>query len=335
MAKILVIADVFEGKIRKATFSSVTFAHNWADAKGGDFDIAVLGDDVDAVADQLKAYGAAKVWAIKGADLKHYLAAPYAQAVAEVIEKSGADAVCGSATTMLKDLLPRVAVRLGAGMVSNVLSLVQEGGNLYFKRPMWADNAYATVAVKTSKAVFSVRATEFEATQAGPSASPVEILPFTAAPETKKAGFVNFDANVSERPELTEAEVIVTGGRGLTSSVDSLEEKKKLFYSVTEPLADLFNAGIGGTRLVVDENVLANDLQVGQTGKVVAPKLYFAIALSGAIQHIAGMKNSKTIVAINKDEEAPVFSVADYGLVADAFKAVPELVEGIKKIKAG
>jgi len=335
MAKILVIADIFEGKIRKATFSAVTFAGQLAQAKGGDFDMVVLGDDTTAAADQAKAYGAAKVWAVQGADLAHYLAAPYAQAVAEIVEKSGADFICGATTTMLKDLLPRVAVRLNAGMVSNVLDIVQDGGNVYFKRPMWADNAYATVTVKTAKAVFSVRATEFEATEAGAGASPVETVDFVAAPETKKARFVSFDANVSERPELTEAEVIVTGGRGLISGGSNLDDKKKLFHSITDPLADIFGAAIGGTRLVVDEGVLANDLQVGQTGKVVAPKLYFAIALSGAIQHIAGMKNSRVIVAINKDEEAPVFSVADYGLVADAFKAVPALIEGIKKIQAG
>ncbi len=334
MAKILVIADTFEGKIRKATFSAVTFASQLAQAKGGDFDMVVLGKDIDGAVAQAKPFGAARIWAVQGDDLEHYLAAPYAQAVTEIVEKSGADMVCGAATTMLKDLLPRVAVRLDAGMVSNVIDIVADGGNVYYKRPMWADNAYATVAVKTPKAVFSVRATEFEAALPGSAESPVETVQFSAAPETKKARFVAFDANVSERPELTEAEIVVSGGRGLISGGNTIEEKRKLFFSITEPLADLMNAAIGGTRLVVDEGVLANDLQVGQTGKVVAPKVYFAIALSGAIQHIAGMKNSKVIVAINKDEEAPIFSVADYGLVADAFKAVPALVEGIKKVKA-
>jgi len=333
MAKILVIADIFDGKVRKATFSAVAFAKQLAQAKGGDFDTALLGADVSGVVDQVKGYGAAKVWTVQGADLEHYLAAPYAQAGAEVAEKAGADAVCGAATTMLKDLLPRVAVRLDAGMVSNVIGLVQDGDQVYFQRPMWADNAYATVDVKTPKAVFSVRATEFEPAQPAGGDSPVETIAFTAAPETKKARFVAFDENVSERPELTEAEIVVRGGRGLISAGNTIEEKKKLFYQITEPLADFFNAAIGGTRLVVDEGVLPNDLQVGQTGKVVAPKAYFAIAISGAIQHIAGMKNSKVIVAINKDEEAPIFSVADYGLVADAFKAVPELLEGLKKVK--
>ena len=191
MAKVLVIIDIFDGKVRKANYSAVTFAKQLAQAKGGDFEIALLGGNVSDVVSQVQGLGAAKIWTVQGADLEHYLAAPYAQAVAEVAKKAGANAVCGAATTMLKDLLPRVAVRLDAGMVSNVLGLVQNGDQVYFKRPMWADNAYATVDVKTPTAVFSVRATEFEPTAAEGGESPVEDFQFTAAPETKKARFVN------------------------------------------------------------------------------------------------------------------------------------------------
>ena len=332
MAKILVIGEVAGGKLRKATLSAVNFAKQLSQIVGGGFDIAMLGPAA-GFTEQVQGLGAEKIYAVKGDDLEHYLAAPYAKAIADLVEKSGADYIAAAGTTMAKDMLPRVAARLGAGMVSNVVKILNQDGGLYFVRPMWADNAFATVKVNTPKAVFTVRATEFDPVQPEGGTSPVEEIAFTADESLKKARFVNFAANVSERPELTEAEIIVSGGRGLISGADSLEEKKKKFFSIVEPLADLLGAAIGGTRLVVDEGVLPNDLQVGQTGKVVAPKLYFAIAISGAIQHIAGMKNSKVIVAINKDEEAPIFSVADYGLVADAFKAVPALIEEIKKIR--
>ena len=193
-----------------------------------------------------------------------------------------------------------------------------EGDELMFKRPMYAGNIIATVKANTDNVVISVRPSEFDAAGESGGASAVE----NVAAETGESGarFVSFDATESERPELTDADVVVAGGRGLKDG--------ESFYGLLNPLADHFNAAIGASRAVVDSwPEVPNDLQIGQTGKVVAPKLYFAIAISGAIQHLAGMKNSKTIVSINKDEEAPIFQVSDYGLVADAFKAVPELVE--------
>jgi electron transfer flavoprotein alpha subunit len=320
MAHVLVIAEVVGGKLRKATLSSVAFARQVVAKAGGEYSIAVLGAGVGDAAAQAADYGAKAVLVVDNPGLANYVAGPWAKLVADLADQIGATHVAGSSTTFTRDLLPRVAARLGAGMVSETLTV--EGDNKY-KRPMWAGNVVATVEVKTPKAVFVVRATEFE--PAAPSGkSPVQ--PVAIAPvDDGRVRYAGFAPTVSARPDLGEAQVIVSGGRGL---------KDKDGWKILEPLADLFGAAIGATRAVVDAGFVPNDLQVGQTGKVVAPNLYFAIGLSGAIQHIAGMKNSKVIVAINKDAEAPIFSVADYGLVADVFKAVPELIEGIKKARA-
>jgi electron transfer flavoprotein alpha subunit len=321
MGSVLVIAETAGGKLRKATLSAVTFARQLAAKTGGDYSIAVLGSGVGAVAADAANYGAKAVYVVDSPALASYLAGPWAKLVADVAAHAGATAVAAASTTFTRDLLPRVAARLGAGMVSEVLEVVD---GTKFKRPMWAGNVVATVEVKTPKAVFTVRGTEFEPAAPG-GTSPVQPLALALA-DDGKAKFANFAPTVSERPDLGEAKVIVSGGRGLKDAEG---------WKLLNPLADLFGAAIGATRAVVDAGFVANDLQVGQTGKVVAPNLYFAIGLSGAIQHIAGMKNSKVIVAINKDAEAPIFSVADYGLVGDAFKLVPELVDEIKKARAG
>jgi electron transfer flavoprotein alpha subunit len=206
-------------------------------------------------------------------------------------------------------------------MVSEVLSVL---GPNRFKRPMWAGNVVATVEVRTPKAVFTIRGTDFAPAAPGGGPSPIQAIAVTPQ-DDGRARFLGVAPTVSKRPELTEAQCVVAGGRGLKDRAG--------FFGTLDPLADLFNAAIGGTRAAVDGGLLENDLQIGQTGKVVAPNLYFGVGLSGAIQHLAGMKNSKTIVAINKDAEAPIFSVADYGLVGDAFKVVPELVEEIRKVR--
>jgi len=320
MGTTLVIAETFGGKLRKSTFNAVSFAKTLAGKTGGDFAIALLGSGVTGLAGDLAGYGAKAVYVLDNPAYASYLAAPWAKAVAAVADQAGATSVAGTSSTFTRDLLPRVAARMGAGMVSEVLGVVD---GTKFQRPMWAGNVVATVEVKSAKAVFCVRGTEFETAQPTGGASPVQAVTF-AADDNGKQRYVKFDAVVSSRPDLGEAAVVVAGGRGL---------KDKAGFAILDPLADLLKAAIGGTRAVVDAGIASNDLQIGQTGKVIAPTLYIGVALSGAIQHLAGMKASKTIVAINKDPEAPIFSVADYGLVADAFKAVPELVEEIKKIK--
>ncbi len=320
MGTTLVIAETFGGKLRKSTLNAITFARTLAGKTGGDFAIGLVGSSVAGIAGELAGYGAKAVYVVDNPGFANYLGGPWAKAVAALAEQAGATSVAATSSTFSRDLLPRVAARMGAGMVSEVLSVVD---GTKFQRPMWAGNVVATVEVKTPKAVFCVRGTEFDAAQPTGGASPVQAL--AIAPEDNgKQRYVKFDAVVSTRPDLGEAAVVVAGGRGL---------KDKAGFAILDPLADLLKAAIGGTRAVVDAGIAPNDLQIGQTGKVIAPQLYIGVALSGAIQHLAGMKASKTIVAINKDPEAPIFSIADYGLVADAFKAVPELVDEIKKIK--
>jgi len=320
MGTTLVIAETFGGKLRKSTLNAITFARTLAGKTGGDFAIGLVGSGVAGIAGELTGYGAKAVYVVDHPGFANYLGGPWAKAVAALADQAGATSVAATSSTFSRDLLPRVAARMGAGMVSEVLSVVD---GTKFQRPMWAGNVVATVEVKTQKAVFGVRGTEFDAAQPTGGASPVQAL--SIAPEDNgRQRYVKFDAVVSTRPDLGEAAVVVAGGRGL---------KDKAGFAILDPLADLLKAAIGGTRAVVDAGIAPNDLQIGQTGKVIAPQLYIGVALSGAIQHLAGMKASKTIVAINKDPEAPIFSIADYGLVADAFKAVPELVDEIKKIK--
>jgi len=223
---------------------------------------------------------------------------------------------------MGKDLMPRIAARLDAPMASEIIAINDDGT---FVRPMYAGNALATVELEGPVRVVTVRGTAFDAANPVGNSAPVEKVKADLDPAGLKMAFVGFNEIKSDRPQLTEARIIVSGGRGLKSGDN--------FKTVLEPLVDEIGAAMGASRAAVDAGFVPNDLQVGQTGKVVAPELYVAVGISGAIQHLAGMKDSKTIVAINKDEEAPIFSVADFGLVADLFKAVPEMTEELKKLK--
>ena len=319
MAGILVVAEQHKGKLRKATLNALGAALALGQRTGGAVTALVLGKGVEPVAKELAGFGAAKVLFADHAGLENPLAEPYGKVIADAAKAVGADYVVAAATNQGKDILPRTAARLGAGLASDVVAFAGEGANVQFKRPMWAGNAIATVEVATAVKVVTVRPTEFPEASAG-AASAVEA--FAADPGTPKTKFLTFEEVQSERPELTEAAVVVSGGRGTKGDFDPIFA-----------LADSLGGAVGASRAVVDAGWQPNDLQIGQTGKVVAPKLYFAVGISGAIQHLAGMKGSKTIVAINKDPDAPIFQVADYGLVADLFKAVPELVEEIKKVR--
>ena len=320
MPNVLVVAELFEGKVRKGSLSAITFAKQAAAVVGGGFDLLVLGAGAKAAAAGLAAYGAGKVLA---AELGDYLAEVYAPVVAK--NAAGYAVVCATSTAMGKDLMPRVADHLQAGMASDVTKVYDQNG-LTMVRPMFAGNVLAHVKVKTPVAVVTVRQTEFEAAAEAGSQSPVADA--AAAPPEAAAARVSvagFEKVVSARPELTDARVIVSGGRGLKNADN---------FKIIEALADLLHGAVGATRAAVDAGFVANDLQVGQTGKIVAPQLYIAVGLSGALQHLAGMKGSKVIVAINKDPEAPIFTVADYGLVADLFQAVPALTAELKKVVA-
>jgi electron transfer flavoprotein alpha subunit len=303
---VLVLVEHDGGSIKDATLATVTAA-----ALLGEVHALVAGSDAAAQA-AAKIAGVAKVYFANSPALEHQLAEAVAPVAAKLMESH--DAFVAPATTTGKNIAPRVAALLDVMQVSDVLSV--EGPDT-FTRPIYAGNAIATVKSKDAKKVITVRTTAFEkATPEGGSA-PVEQVEPGGDPGT--SSFVGLEASKSERPELTSAGVIVSGGRAFGSS--------EQFHSLLDPLADKLGAAVGASRAAVDAGYAPNDYQVGQTGKIVAPNVYIAIGISGAIQHLAGMKDSKVIVAINKDEEAPIFQVADIGLVGDLFKIVPELTE--------
>ncbi|MCU1278498.1 MAG: Electron transfer flavoprotein alpha subunit [bacterium] len=321
MGNVLVVVETQDGHVRTASLPAITFGKQMADKTGGKLSLLVVGAGVDGAANEAARYGAAEVLVADHPGLQHYLAETYAPIVAKVAKEKGASVVAVTSTSTGKDLAPRVAALLDAGLVSDVIAIVAAN---QFKRPMMAGNVIATVEVSTPIVVATVRQTEFKPAEAAGAASPVSKVDATAAGDTR-AEFVGVQASKSERPELTEAKIVVSGGRGM--------KEGKNFEQVAA-LADLLGGAMGASRAACDAGMVPNDLQVGQTGKVVAPQLYIAIAISGAIQHLAGMKGSKTIVAINKDAEAPIFQVADYGLVTTWEQAIPQLMEEIKKLKA-
>ncbi len=325
MTDILVVAEVHEGTPRKATLAAITFARDLAEKTSGAFDVLAIGAGAARAADTLAGYGARKVLAaeVEGG----YVVERYAPTVAQAAEAGGYGVVTATASVYGKDLLARAAATQGKAYVNDIAAWSEEGGKLLYKRPIFAGNAFAWTEPLTDRAFVTVRQSEFEAAAPAGSQSPVETLasaPPAAAAE--RVEFVELAEVTSERPDLTEADVVVSGGRAFKS--------KENFDKLLEPLADLLGAAIGASRAACDAGYAPNDLQVGQTGKVVAPKLYFAIGISGAIQHLAGMKGSKVIVAINKNPEAPIAQVANYFLTADLFQAVPELIEELKKLKA-
>ena len=305
---VLVLVEHDGKSVRDATFATVTAA-----SKLGDVHALVAGSNVGSVADEAaKIAGVAKVVVADAAHLDHELPEEIAPVVAKLMD--GHDAFVVPATTTGKNIAPRVAALLDVMQVSDILSV--EGPDT-FTRPIYAGNAIATVRSNDSKKVITVRTTAFEkAARDGGSAT---IEKADAGQPAGLSSFVGLEASKSERPELTSAGVIVSGGRAFGSSDD--------FHKLLDPLADKLGAAVGASRAAVDAGYAPNDYQVGQTGKIVAPNVYIAIGISGAIQHLAGMKDSKTIIAINKDEDAPIFQVADIGLVGDLFKIVPELTE--------
>ena len=306
---VLVIADHDNASLKDSTNKTVTAAL----ALSGDVDVLVAGKDAKAAADAAaKIAGVRKVLLAESDEL--------GQGLAEAVEATvlplmgGYDAVLTPATSQGKNFSPRIAAKLDVAQISEIVEVVS---NDTFVRPIYAGNALETVQSSDAKKVITVRPTAFAPAADGGSA-PVETI---AGSDAGKAAFVSEEMVKSDRPELGAAKIIVSGGRALGSAEE--------FHAVMEPLADKLGAAIGASRAAVDAGYAPNDYQVGQTGKVVAPALYIAIGISGAIQHLAGMKDSKVIVAINKDADAPIFQVADYGLVADYKTAVPELMTAL------
>jgi electron transfer flavoprotein alpha subunit len=306
--KTLVWAEHEGGQLKDATLAVVTAA-----AKLGEVHLIVAGHGVGAVAEAAaRIAGVGKVHVADDAAFAHGLAENVAPLIVE--QMSHHDAFLAPATTTGKNIAPRVAALLDVMQISDILSV--EGPDT-FTRPIYAGNAIATVRSSDAKKVITVRGTAFE--KAATTGGSAEIVAIGGAGDAGLSSFVGQEVAHSERPELTSANIIVSGGRALGSS--------EQFHALIDPLADKLGAAVGASRAAVDAGYAPNDYQVGQTGKIVAPEVYIAVGISGAIQHLAGMKDSKTIVAINKDEDAPIFQIADLGLVGDLFKLVPELTE--------
>lgn len=307
---VLVIAEHDNGSLKSATLNTLAAA-----AKiGGDVDVLVAGKDVNVVANAAASVvGVRKVLVADGDALAHDLAENVAEQVLQVA--GDYSHILFAATASGKNAAPRVAAKLDVAQISEITAVVDADT---FERPIYAGNAIATVKSADAKKVITVRTTAFDAVAATGGNASVEAIAVVA--DSGLSAFVSREIVKSARPELTAASVIVSGGRGMGSAEN---------FKLLDGLADKLGAAVGASRAAVDAGYAPNDLQVGQTGKVVAPQLYIAVGISGAIQHLAGMKDSKVIVAINKDPEAPIFGVADYGLVADLFTAVPELEKAL------
>jgi electron transfer flavoprotein alpha subunit len=309
----LLLAEHDNKSLKDATAKALTAAK----ALGGDVHVLVAGKDARGVADAAaKLDGVGKVLVADGGSYEHMLAEPLAALI--VALAPGYDAIVAAATTTGKNVLPRVAALLDVMQISDIVKVIAPDT---FERLIYAGNAVQQVRSRDEIKVITVRTATFQATGTGGSA-PVEAAAPTADPSL--SAFVGEELSKSDRPELTSAKIIISGGRAMQS--------RENFTKYIEPVADKLGAAVGASRAAVDAGYAPNDWQVGQTGKVVAPDLYVAVGISGAIQHLAGMKDSKVIVAINKDEEAPIFQVADYGLVADLYQALPELAQELGKI---
>ncbi|EIU1413942.1 electron transfer flavoprotein subunit alpha/FixB family protein [Pseudomonas aeruginosa] len=307
---ILVIAEHNNGVLGAATLNTVAAAQKI----GGDVVVLVAGQNVGGVAEAAaKIAGVAKVLVADNAAYAHQLPENVAPLIAEL--GKGYSHVLAPATTNGKNFLPRVAALLDVDQISEIIDVVSADT---FKRPIYAGNAIATVQSSAAVKVITVRTTGFDAVAAEGGSAAVEAVSGPA--DADKSAFVGEELAKSDRPELTAAKIVVSGGRGMGNG-----DNFKILYA----LADKLGAAVGASRAAVDAGFVPNDMQVGQTGKIVAPQLYIAVGISGAIQHLAGMKDSKVIVAINKDEEAPIFQVADYGLVGDLFEIVPQLEQTV------
>jgi electron transfer flavoprotein alpha subunit len=311
----LLLAEHDSASLKDATNKALTAAK----ALGAEVHILVAGHNCKAVADAAaKLDGVTKVLLADAPAYEHMLAEPTA---ALIVALAGPyETIMAAATTTGKNIMPRVAALLDVMQISEIIKV---DGPDTFERPIYAGNAIQTVRSQDKKRVITVRTAAFQATGAGSAAAPIEPAAAVADPGT--SAFVGEELSKSERPELTSAKIIISGGRAM--------QNRENFTKYIEPVADKLGAAIGASRAAVDAGYAPNDWQVGQTGKVVAPDLYIAVGISGAIQHLAGMKDSKIIVAINKDEEAPIFQVADFGLVADLYQALPELATELDKVK--
>lgn len=324
---IWVFAEQEEGKLRKVAFEILSEARKIADKKGEPLCAVCLGKDIGALAEKFAPYGADKVYIVEHDLLKQYTTDAYAKALCDVISKEQPSTVLFGATVLGRDLSPKVAARMGAGLASDCVDIKLEGDNIVVKRPLYAGKAYAEVSFQNTEiSMASIRPNVLIAAEPdGSKTAEVVNVAAEISDSDIRAKVVEVLKTAAGKVDLTEAEVIVSGGRGMKGAEN---------YKMLEDLAGVIGATVGASRAAVDAGWRPVSDQVGQTGKVVAPNLYVACGISGAIQHYAGMGTSKIIVAINKDEEAPIFSKCDYGVVDDLFKIVPPLTEELKKLLA-
>jgi len=318
--KVLVLAEIRDGVLRNVSFEALSAAQKIAE--GGEIAAAVFGQGISGVASQLAQYGANQVYLVEDEHLKQYTPDAFTQAMVQLLTKVDPDVILLGHTAIGKDLAPRVAAKLGLGLISDVTELALEGGEMIFTRPIYSGKAFQKKKTVDGKVFATIRPNNIALVEADPGrqaeeiAFPVEIKDLrTIVKEVARKAVGGVD--------LSEAKIVVSGGRGV---------KSKEGFAPLQELADLLGGAVGASRGACDAEYCDYSLQIGQTGKVVTPDLYIACGISGAIQHLAGMSSSKVIVAINKDPEAPIFSVADYGIVGDLFEVVPMLTEELKNI---
>jgi electron transfer flavoprotein alpha subunit len=290
---------------------------------GGAYALLVLGHGLEQVAASLVAYGASAVVVADDPALAEPLADRYAKVIAEATRTYGAKALIGTSSTFSKDILPRVAALLDLPMVSDVVAAEEINGAILYRRPTNAGSTLATVKVESDRLVLTIRATAFEAAAGDAAPCPIERFAVDVASLPQSMEFISREQRISDRPDLTDAAVVVCGGRPL--------KDKQTFERLVGGLADALGGAVGATRAAVDAGMAPNDYQVGQTGKVIAPQLYIGVGISGAVQHLAGIKDSRIIVAINRDPDAPIFQVATYGLVGDLYEIVPQFIDTLRK----
>lgn len=333
-SSILVLVEHQNGRLKPASLSAVTFAGEFQRLEGGECDLLLIGQDLAALGAELGSLGARAVLLADDPALVQPLADRYAAALVQVVRERGAGTIIAASSTFSKDILPRAAALLDAGMLTDVVGVEATNSSLRFRRPVYAGNAIATVELAGTPRVLLCRPTAFPGASLaaetrrhgeewGVSRTQTERIAIDPQLLPEGTQFVSREERPSARPELTEARVVVSGGRPLRD--------RETFLQVLGGLADALGGALGATRAAVDSGIAPNDWQVGQTGKVVAPEVYIACGVSGSIQHLAGMKDSRVIVAINKDPEAPIFEWATYGLVADLFDAVPALAGLVRK----
>ena len=319
MAESLVLIEHDRHQVKGPSLHAITLARQL----GGEYALVVIGHAVDNIARSLVSLGATSVIVVDDPALAEPVADRYAKVIAEIAQQRSATTLLGTSSTFSKDILPRVAALLDAPMVTDVLAIEEKDGSILYRRPINAGSMLATVKVEGTRRVLTIRATAFAAPAAHAAQCPIDTFKVDVASLPNGMQFVSREERKSDRPDLTEARVVVAGGRPL--------KDKETFERLVGGLADALGGAIGATRAAVDAGMAPNDYQIGQTGKVVAPELYIGLGISGAIQHLAGIKDSRIIVAVNKDPDAPIFQMATYALVGDLYQIVPQLIESIRR----